>query len=176
MPPRLCWIALAFVALAAPARAAGLACDAFKETLARDSGDLNASFVRPLVVSRGGGASGSDTYDLVAKARVDGSLHCRGDAFGSFEAKIAMPADAELVALFASAQRAALMAGLGWPADRADRRVRELASEAADYLRASEERGDIEIAGKVEDHLPGGMDLGVIWTRGERTFVLIRTE
>jgi len=170
-----CWIAAAVALMAAPANAAALGCDAFKEAMTKHGGDLNATFVRPVVVSRGAGDS-PDTYNLITRARIDGSLKCRGDAVASFEARIALPADNDLVARFADTQKAALMSALGWSAERAERRVRELAAEAADYLRGSEERGDVEIAGKVEDHLPGALDLGLIWTRDERSFILIRSD
>ncbi len=163
------------LAAAAPARAAAPTCDGFKAAMARESGDLKADFVRPLVVSRGAG-SGLDSFDLVTPARLDGVLRCKGDVFVQFEVKIATPAGDELLERFAQAQRAASVAALGWTAARAEHDVREMAAEAADYLRASEERGDVSVSGKVEAHEPGGMDLGLIWTRSERSFILIRGE
>jgi hypothetical protein len=162
------------LALSAPALAA-VGCDAFKEGMLRGSGDLKAEFVRPLIVSRGGG-SGLEAFDLVTRARIDGVLKCQGENFVSFEAKIAMPADADLISRFGSVQRAAMMSALGWSASRAEKRVQEIATEAADYLRASDERGDVAVAGKVEEHLPGSLDIGVIWTHGERTFIVLRNE
>ena len=161
----------AFLA-ASPAIAAGVACDAFKASVTRDSGDLNAEFIRPLVVSRGG-TSELETYDLVSRARVDGALKCKGDVFISFEARIAMPADGELIGRFARVQQAAARAAVGWSSARAEREVRDIANEAADYLRASQERGDVSIAGKVEQHHPGAMDLGLIWTPSDRTFIAL---
>ena len=158
--------------LASPSHAAGVGCDAFKASVTRDSGDLNAQFIRPLVVSRGG-PSDLETYDLVSRARVDGALKCKGDVFISFEARIAMPADGELIGRFARVQQAAAMAAFGWTAGRAEREIHDIANEAADYLRASQERGDVSIAGKVEQHHPGGMDLGLIWTPSDRTFIAL---
>jgi len=158
--------------LASPSHAAGVGCDAFKASVTRDSGDLNAQFIRPLVVSRGG-PSDLETYDLVSRARVDGALKCKGDVFISFEARIAMPADGELIGRFARVQQAAAMAAFGWTAGRAEREIHDIANEAADYLRASRERGDVSIAGKVEQHHPGGMDLGLIWTPSDRTFIAL---
>jgi hypothetical protein len=155
-----------------PSFAEGVGCDAFKAAVTRDSGDLKAEFIRPLVVSRGG-PSDLDAYDLVSRARVDGVLKCKADVFISFEARIAMPADGDLIDRFARVQRAAAMAAFGWSTGRADREIRDIANEAADYLRASRERGDVSIAGKVEQHLPGSMDLGLIWTPSDRTFVAL---
>lgn len=169
-------IVLSIVVLAPlPAFAAGLACDAFKAAFARASGDLHADFARPLVVSRGGG-SGLETFDLVTSRQIDGQVHCRGDAFASFEARIAMPAEGPTLFAFGQVQRAALVAALGWPLARADRAVREWAVDAAEYLRASEERGDVSVAGKLEEHEPGLMDVGVIWTHGDRSFIVLHDE
>ncbi len=160
-------------AFAASASAQSLDCKEFRQAMARNSGDLKADFVRPLVVSRGG-TSGLDQYDLVSQSRVDGVLKCQGESFVSFEATIHLPAARPLIDQFAAAQTAALMATLGWPHARARERVRSLAHEAADYLRGSAERGDVEVAGKVEEHLPGGVDMGTIWTATERTFILLQ--
>ncbi len=165
----------ALLTLAAPAFAAGVGCGGFKDAMLKDSGDLKAEFVRPLVVSRGGG-SGLDSYDLVTRAKIDGVLRCQGESFVSFEAKIAMPADGDLIARFDAVQRAALISALGWAPARVEKRVREMAGEAADYLRASEERGDVAVSGKVEDHLAGAIDVGLIWTRADRTFIVLPNE
>jgi hypothetical protein len=135
-------------------------------------GDLAPQFVRPLVVSRGG-PTGLDQFDLVSRARIDGVLRCRGETFASFEAKITMPADEGLIASFGKAQEAAL-AGLGWSAGRAQEKARAMSADAADYLRGSIERGDVSVAGKVEEHQPGGIDLGLIWTKSDRSFVILQ--
>ena len=127
------------------------------------------------MVSRGG-ASALDSYDLVTRARIDGVLRCQGEGFASFEAKIAMPADGDLIARFDSVQRAALSSALGWSPSRAEKRVHEMAGEAADYLRASAERGDVAVSGKVEDHLPGATDVGLIWTHSDRTFIVLKNQ
>ncbi len=167
--------ALASLSFAVPVRAATQGCEAFKSSMLRDSGDLKADFVRPLVVSRGAG-SGLDSFDLVTIAKIDGGLRCQGDTFVNFEARSATPAVSELLERFAHVQRAASMAVLGWTPARAERSVREMEAEAADYLRASEERGDVSIAGKVEEHEAGGVDLGLIWTKTDRTFIVLRNE
>ena len=148
-------------------------CDGFKESLVRAASELKPEFVRPVVVSRGGGASGLDQFDLVSQTRIDGVLRCRGEAFVSFEAKITLPADAGLLARFEKAQEAALVAALKWPAARALAKVRNMTADAAEYLRASIERGDISVAGKVEEHEPNYVDLGLIWTNSDRTFVVL---
>ena len=165
-------LALAMTAAVTPALAQTAGCTAFKDAMVRASGDLGAEFVRPLMVSRGGGA-GQETFDLVTRARIDGFLRCRGEAFVSFEAKIAMPADGQLVARFERAQEAALVSALKWQPARAESKVRAMAHDAADYMRGSEERGDVEIAGKVEEHVGGGVDLGLLWTKTDRTFIVI---
>lgn len=164
-------LAASVVALT-PAWAEGVGCSAFKTAMLRDSGDLKAEFVRPLVVSRGGG-SNLESYDLVTRARIDGVLRCQGEVFAAFEARIAMPADAELLAHFARVQQAAAMALLGWSTSRAQRRIQRYDLDASEYLRASAERGDVAVAGKVEEHLPGAIDLGLIWTHSDRTFILL---
>lgn len=156
--------------LAAHAEPAG--CSGFKEAMIRGSGDLKPDFVRPLVVTRGAGA-GLDQYDLVSQARIDGVLRCRGERFVSFEAKITLPADTALLSRFERAQEVALAAALKWPPPRAQAKIRQMTADAADYLRASEERGDIAVSGKVEEHQPDFVDLGLIWTRSDRTFVVL---
>ena len=169
------FIASAAILAAAPARAELANCAKFRAAMTRAAGELNADFVRPLVVSRGGGG-GVEQYDLTSNARLDGSLQCRGETFVSFEVKVHLPADGGLTERFATAQMAALVAGLGWSAGRAKNKVASLAAEAADYLRGSAERGDHVIAGKVEEHLPGGADIGAVWSATERTFILLNRD
>jgi hypothetical protein len=156
-----------------PASAETATCTAFKDGLVRGAAELKPEFVRPVVVSRGGTASGLDQFDLVSQARIDGVLRCRGEVFVSFEAKITLPADATLLARFEKAQEAALVAALRWPTARALAKARNMAAEAAEYLRASIERGDVSIAGKVEEHEPNLVDLGLIWTNTDRTFIVL---
>ena len=66
-----------------------------------------------------------------------------------------------------------MIAILGWSTSQASRVVQSMASDAGEYLRASIERGDVEIAGKVEEHAGAAGDVGVIWTRAERAFVIV---
>ena len=163
----------AALALGSTAWADGVGCDAFQASVRRESGALKADFARPLIVSRGA-STGLETFDLTSQARIDGTLRCRGNAFVSFEARIAIPADEALVTHFEDAQRIALIAAMGWSNARALTRTREMSAEAADYLRASDERGDVAVSGKVEDHLPGGIDVGLIWTHSDRSFIVLR--
>ena len=44
---------------------------------------------------------------------------------------------------------------------------------AADYLRGSQERGDVYVSGKVEEHVGGGVDIGLLWTLTERNFIIL---
>lgn len=149
-------------------------CIQFREAMTRAAGDLHVDFSRPLVVGRN--SSGLDQFDLVSRGKIDGVLRCRGDAFVRFEAKIHLPADAAQIELFDQAQMAALVAATGWARSRARARIAEISVEVADYLRGSAERGDVTIAGKLEEHLPGGVDLGAIWTRTDRSFLVLRSE
>lgn len=165
-------LALIFCASAAPAGAETAGCGKFREAMTRASGELKADFARPLVVSRGS-ATGIEQYDLVSRARIDGMLRCRGEAFVSFEATIHLPADAALAGHFAEAQTAALISALGWPQARANAMTLALARDAAEYLRGSAERGDVSVAGKTEEHLAGDVEVGAVWTRTERTFILL---
>ena len=164
-------LALAFGA-ASPALAQTAGCTGFKEAMVRASGDLKPEFVRPLVVSRGVGA-GLDNFDLVTRARIDGVLRCKEEAFVSFEAKITLPADGPLLAQFEKVQEAALVSALKWASPRAEATMRRMASDAAEYLRGSQERGDIVFSGRVEEHAGGGVDIGLLWTLTERNFVIL---
>ncbi|MDB5593223.1 MAG: hypothetical protein JWM36_184 [Hyphomicrobiales bacterium] len=175
LAPRRCRIGIALLAglLAVAgngsARAAS-GCSAFQTNFVKEVPDVGASFVRPLVVSRSG--QSGEFFDLVTNSRIDGLLQCNGEKLLRFEVKIAMPADAPALARFDSVLHAALRAALGWPATRAAAAVRTMSHEAADYLRASDQRGDVVVAGKTEYH-EGGSDLGMIWTSSERTLVIV---
>ena len=50
-----------------------------------------------------------------------------------------------------------------------------MASDAAEYLRASQERGDIFISGKVDRHAGRG-EIGVVWTLSDRSFIIVGTD
>lgn len=42
-----------------------------------------------------------------------------------------------------------------------------------EFLDASRQRGDVYIAGKTEEHFPGGVSLGLIATESDRSFVIV---
>ena len=158
--------------VAAPACAQTVGCAGFKEAMVRAAGDLKPEFIKPLVVSRGAGA-GLDNFDLVTRARIDGVLRCKADAFVGFEAKITLPADGPLLGSFDRVQEAALVSALKWPPARAEATARRMTSDAAEYLRGSQERGDVFVSGKVEEHAGGGVDIGLLWTLTERNFIIL---
>jgi hypothetical protein len=145
-------------------------CGMFQSTFIRETNEVNAAFVRPLVVSRN--TSRSDFFDLVTNVRIDGLLECQGDALVRFEVKIGLPSDAATMAKFEQVQTAAVRAGLGWAPARASKAVTTMSREAEEYLRASNQRGDHVVAGKTEYH-EGGADLGMIWTARDRTLVIV---
>ena len=49
-----------------------------------------------------------------------------------------------------------------------------MSADAAEYLKASVQRGDTYQSGKVEYHQADALDLGLIWTDTDRTFVVTR--
>jgi hypothetical protein len=155
---------------AAPAK-----CTAFREAMGKMVGDIKGEFVRPIVVSRGQGGQ-YNTWDLITNARIDGTLRCKDEVFVSFEIKISMPADPSVSERFLAAEQSALISAFGWPKSRVDGLVHQMNVDAAEYLRASAERGDVYIAGKVEVHEPGNVDLGLIWTNADRSFIILGAE
>ena len=177
MLQKLTFLAFGFAAVCAgpQASAQSLDCGGFREAMAKAAGDLNVDFTRALVVARGDRA-GLQQYDLASRARIDGVLRCRGDAFVGFEAKIHSPFEGDLVSRFDKAQEAALVAALKWSQPRAHSRISDLSRDAAEYLRGSAERGDVAVAGKIEEHLPGGVTLGAVWTGNDRTFLLLQED
>ena len=48
-----------------------------------------------------------------------------------------------------------------------------MSTDAGEYLAASRQRGDVYVAGKTEEHMPGGVSLGLIATGSDRTFVIV---
>ena len=48
-----------------------------------------------------------------------------------------------------------------------------MSADAREYLAASRERGDVYVAGKTEEHEPGGVSLGLMATGSDRTFVIV---
>jgi hypothetical protein len=137
---------------------------------------VKVDFVRPVVVGRGVLASDLELFDIVNEVGVDGQMRCMGDVFQRLDARIPASAGATARDAFVKVQRAALVSVLGWSASHAARTVQSMAADAAEYLKASAERGDVEVAGKVEEHAGAAGDVGVIWTKNERAFVVVTAQ
>jgi len=145
-------------------------CDAFSSSLRAEASDMQVELGRAVVVSRT--RSGADMFDITTKVDVDGTLACRGDQFLRFEARIGEP-DARTTTNFERFQAAALKAALGWDAGKSRGVLHGMSSDAGDYLAASRERGDVYVAGKTEEHVPGGVSLGLMASGSDRTFVIV---
>jgi hypothetical protein len=146
-------------------------CDAFSNSLKAEASDMQVELGRAVVVSRT--RSGSDMFDITTKVDVDGTLSCRGDQFLRFEARIGEPANARTTTNFERFQAVALKAALGWDAAKSRSVLRGMSTDAGEYLAASRERGDVYVAGKTEEHEPGGVSLGLMATGSDRTFVIV---
>ncbi len=146
-------------------------CEAFSNSLRTEASDMQVELGRAVVVSRT--RSGSDTFDITTKVDVDGTLTCRGDQFLRFEARIGEPANARTTTNFERFQAAALKAALGWDTAKSRGVLRGMNSDASEYLAASRERGDVYVAGKTEEHVPGGVSLGLLASGSDRTFVIV---
>ena len=49
-----------------------------------------------------------------------------------------------------------------------------MSADAHEFLDASRQRGDVYLAGKTEEHFPGGVSLGLMATESDRTsFVIV---
>lgn len=146
-------------------------CDGFTAALRSGASDLGVDFSRAVVVSRA--RSDATIFDVTTRVDVDGTLSCRGDEFLRFEARIGQPANARTTTNFDRFQAAALHAALGWDAGKSRGILHGLNSDAREFLEASRQRGDVYIAGKTEEHEPGGISLGMIATDFDKTFVIV---
>ncbi|HKI13631.1 MAG TPA: hypothetical protein VJY34_10350 [Roseiarcus sp.] len=146
-------------------------CDAFSAALRAEASDMQVEFQHAIVVSRT--RSDSNVFDVTTKVDVDATLSCRGDQFLRFEARISEPANARATTNFERFQTAALRAALGWDAAKSRGVLRGMSADAREYLAASRERGDVYVAGKTEEHEPGGVSLGLMATGSDRTFVIV---
>jgi hypothetical protein len=146
-------------------------CDAFSAALRAEASDMQVEFQHAIVVSRT--RSDSNVFDVTTKVDVDATLSCRGDQFLRFEARISEPANARATTNFERFQTAALHAALGWDAAKSRGVLRGMSADAREYLAASRERGDVYVAGKTEEHEPGGVSLGLMATGSDRTFVIV---
>jgi len=171
---RLALVALGLGLALAQANSALAGCDAFIDKLRTAASELAIDFTHALIVSRA--RTDIDVFDLTTKSDLDGTLTCRNDRFLRFEARIAEPASARTATEFENFQAAALRAALGWDAAKSRGAVREMAADAREYLAASRERGDVYIAGKTEEHVPGGVSLGLIVTDTDSAFIIVGGE
>jgi hypothetical protein len=156
----------------AAAGAQAATCSDFQDAFARAVPELKPQFTRSVVI---GGGSG-ETRELTTGTRVEGRLVCDGQRFVRFETQIQMPSDAATRDAFFRVQQAGVLAAMKWPRTRAGQVLLSMAGEAAEYLRASEERGDVFVAGKVERHAGAAGDLAMMWTRADRTFIVLPYE
>ena len=164
-------LAAATFGMAAPAAAKSFGCNQFMDAYGAAAGEHRVQFSRALTVGRGEGA-GYDYFDASGDGDVDVSLVCRGDRFVRLEVRAA-GGSARAAGKFERLQQAGLQVALGMDRNRAASTIRSLDAEARDYLRASNERGDVYVAGKVERHMPGGVDLGMLATDTDRTLIIV---
>lgn len=149
-------------------------CPAFVDAFTRAAAGHKVTFERPLTITRGflGDEAGVEVRVLTTDDDVEGTLKCRGDAFRRFEVRVAVPVKEPTSAVFKLYEEAALVAAFGWDRAKVQTVVGAMSSDAAEYLRASVERGDTYLSGKVEYHQGDALDLGVIWTDADRTFII----
>lgn len=156
----------------APAAARGVTgCDAFGTALAANASELGVTLNHSVVVSRSG--ANANVFDVATNGDVDGTLTCNGDKLERFELRVTEPASGRAKTNFARLSTAALRAALGYDAGKAAALFNRLDAEAAEYLKASRERGDVYISGKTEEHLGGGVSLGIIETDSDRAFIIV---
>jgi hypothetical protein len=146
-------------------------CDAFSAALRTGASDMGVEFAHAIVVSRT--RSDANVFDVTTKVDVDATLSCRGDEFLRFEARISEPANARTTTNFERFQSAALRAALGWDGAKSRGLLQTMSADAHEYLDASRQRGDVFVAGKTEEHEPGGVSLGLMATNSDRTFVIV---
>ena len=164
-------LAVAGIAAHAGPALAVTGCDAFTAALKTGASDLGVEFSRAIVVSKT--RSDASVFDVTTKADVDATLSCRGDTFLRFEARIGSPARARTLTDFEHFQAAALKAALGWDEAKSRPALRDMSADARDFLDASRQRGDVYVAGKTEQHVAGGVSLGLMATDSDRTFVIV---
>jgi len=146
-------------------------CEAFSAALRSAASDMGVEFSRAVVVSRT--RSDASAFDVTTKVDVDATLSCRGDELLRFEARISEPANARTATNFERFQAAALRAALGWDQVKSRNVLRGMSADAREFLDASRQRGDVYIAGKTEEHEPGGVSLGMMATQSDQTFVIV---
>jgi hypothetical protein len=157
-----------------PAAKAVLGCEAFMKDFPGGAPGYRIAFERPLTIARGFGdvMSGVDVHILSSDTKVDGTLKCRDNTFLRFELRATLPADAKILADLDKLEQAALVASFHWDRAKAQTVVKAMTSDADEYYRASVQRGDLYNSGKVEYHQADRLDLGLIWTATDHTFVI----
>jgi len=163
--------ALFFAPGAAGAKSSLAGCDAFLANLRKLASDLQVDFTHSVVVSRV--RTNLDVFEVTTNSEVDGVLTCRGDELERFEARVAEPASAHALSAFERFENGALRAALGWDAGRASSKLGGMGQDAREFFAASKERGDAYISGKTEEHLPGGVGLGLIYTETDRALIIV---
>ena len=164
-------VLLALGCAPAAAKSALTGCDAFVEKLRLAASDMQVEFSHSLVVSRA--KTDTSVFDITTNVDVDATLTCHGDEFVRFEARITEPATARATTSFNHFSEAALRAALGWDASRSGTTLRDMSGDVREYLAASKQRGDVYISGKTEEHAPGGVSLGLIYTDTDRAFIVV---
>ena len=161
-------------ASAAAPRKTAPTCPAFMEEFSKAIAPRQVTFERPLTITRGffGDEAGVEVRTLTTSDNVEGTLKCRGDEFRRFEVRVAAPVTDRTATDFKAYEEAGLTAAFAWDRARVTTVVGAMSSDAAEYLRASVQRGDTYVSGKVEYHQGDALDLGVLWTDTDRTFVI----
>ena len=164
-------LAMASAPLAAASKPALTGCDAFIEKLRLAASDMQVDFTHSLVVSRA--KTEVNVFDITTNVDVDATLTCHGDEFIRFEARIIEPASARASTSFDRFSEVGLRAAMGWDAGHSQSTLHDMAADVREYLAASKQRGDAYIAGKTEEHAPGGVSLGLIYTDTDRAFIIV---
>ncbi len=155
----------------ASAKGALSGCDGFIGKLRNIASEMQVDFSHSLIVSRA--KNDENVFDITTKVDVDATLTCRGDEFLRFEARVVEPTSARARTSFEHFSADALRAALGWDAGRSSEMTRTMDGDVREYLAASKQRGDVYISGKTEEHLGGGVDLGLIFTDTDRAFIIL---
>ena len=146
-------------------------CDVFSNTLRAEASDMQVEFGRAVVVSRT--RSDSNVFDITTKVDVDGTLALSRRSVpalrGAHRRTGQRPHDHEFRAFSGRGPEG----GARWDAAKSRSVLHGMSTDAGEYLAASRERGDVYVAGKTEEHEPGGVSLGLMATGSDRTFVIV---
>ncbi len=164
-------LALALAGASAEPAWAIAGCDGFSAALRAGASDMGVEFSHAIVVSRT--RSDANVFDVTTRVDVDATLSCRGDELLRFETRISEPSNARTATNFERFNAAALRAALGWDLVKSQSVLHGMSADAREFLDASRQRGDVYVAGKTEEHFPGGVSLGLIATESDRSFVIV---